>query len=416
MDLSQLPGGAPPPGVVPNFDNPESIAPLCLIVIVITLPMMVIFLALRLYVRLWVSRTTGADDVLCFISAAIVIAFCGITLSFLNNPAGPHQWNVPVIRITLFFQKLTIVSIVLYAVGCMTVKSTLLVLYLRVFSPNPRAKFMIWSGLIFIIVFYTISVIVDLATCLPHPGDGGWSSPARGTRCETEDELFAQAQGIVGALTDLYVFFIPMAMLAKLRLSRKRRIGIYGIFLTGFLACVVSIINAVFRFIMFSSGDALWNEIPIYALCVAELNFGIMCACMPVVFVLFKGITLETASWVAKLRFWTHRNRRDIEMQSYVAVNEDHLPQVPTGTLGGLKSFMRRAYHSRAGETQLTLTPSTHGEFLTHVSADDEYHAHLQKPGSGNLKRDGQATKRWELQRTYGPANTPVSSARASNK
>ncbi len=31
-------------------------------------------------------------------------------------------------------------------------------------------------------------------------------------------------------------------------------------------ACVVSIINAVFRFKMFQTGDALWNEVPIYAL------------------------------------------------------------------------------------------------------------------------------------------------------
>ncbi|KAI1373948.1 hypothetical protein F4677DRAFT_427722 [Hypoxylon crocopeplum] len=149
MDPSQLPGGTPPPGVIPNFDNPVSLTPVCLIVIAITLPLMIIFLALRLYVRFWVSRTGGADDVLCFTSAAIVIAFYGITLSFLDNPVGPHQWNVPVSRITLLFQKLTVISLVLYAVGCMTVKSTLLVLYLRAFSLNPRARVMIWSGLIY---------------------------------------------------------------------------------------------------------------------------------------------------------------------------------------------------------------------------------------------------------------------------
>ncbi|KAI1760117.1 hypothetical protein GGR53DRAFT_102855 [Hypoxylon sp. FL1150] len=259
---------------------------------------------------------------------------------------------------------------------------------------------MIWSGLVFIIIFYTISVIVSLATCLPHPGDGGWPSLARGARCETENELFAEAQGIIGAITDLYVFFIPMTMFAKLRLSRKRRIGIYVP-----RACVVSIINAVFRFIVFASGDALWNEISIYALCAAELNFGIMCTCRPVVFILFEGLALETASWAAKLRSWTNRNEGDIEMQSYMAIDYRLLPQVPKGTLSGLKSFMRKAYHSSPGDIQLTLSPSTAGEVITYVSADDDYHSHLQRPGAGNSSRNSQASKRWELHRTYGPAN-----------
>lgn len=131
--------------------------------------------------------------------------------------------------------QLTVVSIVNYAVGCMAVKATLLALYLRVFSPNPQAKALIWLRLIFNGVFYTISVIVDLTACLPHPGDEGWSA-ARPNRCETENVVkFAEAHGVIGAITDLYVFFIPMTMLAGLHLSRKHKIGLYCVSFTGFL-------------------------------------------------------------------------------------------------------------------------------------------------------------------------------------
>lgn len=169
--------------------------------------------------------------------------------------------------------------------GCMSVKSTLLVLYLRIFAPNPRAKFMVWAGISFNIVFYTISAIVSMATCIPHPGDGGWSSTAMADRCRSESEKFADVQGIIGALTDIYVFLVPMPMIAELHLSRKREFGVYGVFFTGFLyasslpnflrlvplltfprAFVVSIINAVFRFKMFQTDDTLWDDVPIYAL------------------------------------------------------------------------------------------------------------------------------------------------------
>ncbi|KAK8131205.1 hypothetical protein PG984_007643, partial [Apiospora sp. TS-2023a] len=235
MDLSQIPALEPPPGsaIVPNFVDPVSIAPICLVVIVVTLPLMVNL-----------SCSQG-----------------------LRPPMGstrPHTCFGRHLRSWL---------------GCMAVKSTLLLFYLRIFSPQPNAKRLIWSGLIFIVVFYLISFIVTLASCLPRPEDGGWSSlnPTRGERCWEEDSRFAEIQGILGALTDLYVWIVPMTMVAKVRLSRKQKFGVYGVFLTGFLtttelgltshrACIVSIINAAFRFEMFQSSDALWIEVPIYAL------------------------------------------------------------------------------------------------------------------------------------------------------
>lgn len=133
--------------------------------------------------------------------------------------------------------ELIVASVVIYAVGCMAVKSTLLVLYLRIFSPHPYARAPVRGGLAFIIVFYIISVIVTLATCVPRTGEGGWSmlASASDQRCLEKDSRFAEAQGIVGALTDLYVWAVPMPLLAQLRLSTRRKLGVYGVFVAGFL-------------------------------------------------------------------------------------------------------------------------------------------------------------------------------------
>jgi hypothetical protein len=121
----------------------------------------------------------------------------------------------------------------------MTVKSTLLALYLRLFSPHPRAKLLVWSGLVFIVIFYTISVVVDLASCLPREALGEdwslYSSFSRALRCQKEDEKFAEAQAVIGAFTDIYVWSVPMVLLSGLRLSQKRRTGVYGVFLAGFM-------------------------------------------------------------------------------------------------------------------------------------------------------------------------------------
>ncbi|KAK6956859.1 hypothetical protein Daesc_002140 [Daldinia eschscholtzii] len=62
LDLDHTPIIAPPPGVVPNFENPKSLAPIGRITIAVVLPLMVIFVVLRFYTRFQISRSIGADD------------------------------------------------------------------------------------------------------------------------------------------------------------------------------------------------------------------------------------------------------------------------------------------------------------------------------------------------------------------
>ncbi|KAK7959362.1 uncharacterized protein PG986_004216 [Apiospora aurea] len=288
----------------------------------------------------------------------------------LDNPVGPHQWDVPV---------LTAASVVLYALGCMAVKSTLLVFYLRIFAPQPNAKRLIWSGLVSIVVFYLISVIVTLASCLPRAGDGGWSilSPSRGDRCFEEDSRFAEVQGIVGALTDLYVWIVPMTVIVKVRLSRKQKIGVYGVFATGFLFLSTHYRES-WLLAHLHLGSSTDHEDS-----VAELNIGIICACMLVVFVLFRGIVRRLLEWIKQPRASgkpQNKNEWKVYLNAEVEGGNGNLPSVPPGALSGLKRFMQRTLRSRATDTNLTLADTARGDVSSFVSADYNYHAHLDRP------------------------------------
>lgn len=59
----------PPEGQTSNLVNPASQANLPRIFTYITLPPMVVFLALRFYTRAVVTRQVGVDDYLCLLSA-----------------------------------------------------------------------------------------------------------------------------------------------------------------------------------------------------------------------------------------------------------------------------------------------------------------------------------------------------------
>jgi hypothetical protein len=60
--LAQLPSLQPPPGVQPNFINPESIAHQTRDATYVALPLMLSFLTLRVYTRLRITHSFGADD------------------------------------------------------------------------------------------------------------------------------------------------------------------------------------------------------------------------------------------------------------------------------------------------------------------------------------------------------------------
>ena len=62
VDLDTTPLRAPPPGVKPNFTNPESRGSEYKFLYVFILVVSAAFTFLRMYTRIWVTRCVGADD------------------------------------------------------------------------------------------------------------------------------------------------------------------------------------------------------------------------------------------------------------------------------------------------------------------------------------------------------------------
>lgn len=61
-DPNLFPALTPPTGVIPNFDDPPTRAPAGRIVICVTLSVMLMFVVLRSYTRVFVTRIFGIDD------------------------------------------------------------------------------------------------------------------------------------------------------------------------------------------------------------------------------------------------------------------------------------------------------------------------------------------------------------------
>lgn len=67
LDLSETPSGTPPAGVIPNFVNPPSRAPIANAFVTVTLALMIIFVAFRFYADVWVLRKLEKAGCACFL-------------------------------------------------------------------------------------------------------------------------------------------------------------------------------------------------------------------------------------------------------------------------------------------------------------------------------------------------------------
>lgn len=100
---------------------------------------------------------------------------------------------------------------------------------------------MAWAGIITIVLFYVVSIMFLLVICVPVnqelPGldPTKWAGKANNNRCGRRSIDVSAAQGLFGAVTDIYILAIPISSVLALRLKKARKIGVLGIFLTGLL-------------------------------------------------------------------------------------------------------------------------------------------------------------------------------------
>lgn len=344
--LATIPIMPAPPGQTTNFKDHPSLTPSVLIITGITVPLIFIFLGLRIYIRARINRDFTIDDHLCILSALLSIAFTGLTLSMLdtpgNGPAGPHTWDVPLIRITPNYLKASLATAMLFAIASITVKTSILIFILRLFSRFRAARIMSWIGIVAVIIFYVSYVIPSLVLCVPN-----MSTTAS---CSKFEAAMSNAHGIFSTVSDLYILFIPVYMIGNLQLSPRSKYSLAGVFLTGLGACIASLIGSIYRFKFASSDDLTWASVPVYATVILELNLGIICACMPIVFVLFKrGTRTVRDHCSAGFHTLTGKVLGKSDVENHILANRD-LPNRPRPAVIGVRTVVHQVHYQNAPE------------------------------------------------------------------
>jgi hypothetical protein len=196
--VMNAPARIPPSGHFSNFVNPETRAPMGVIITSLLMAIMILFVTLRVIVKALITKNFGMDDLTSILAGLFGTGVSAMSLSLMKNPGvGPHMYDIPItvfhnqaftdvsesttissfhrllykfssIKLDSEAQKLVTIQ-ALYPVAICFAKISLFLLILTIFGPHNRTRILVYIGAIFCTSFYMLSLILFMIFCAPRP-------------------------------------------------------------------------------------------------------------------------------------------------------------------------------------------------------------------------------------------------------
>ncbi|CZR55483.1 uncharacterized protein PAC_05371 [Phialocephala subalpina] len=286
----------PPPGVVPDFQNPQDVLyTISLVTQILCLSIVTPIVWLKIYARARIQKVMYREDWCCL--AAWVcpkaggrrctdfdqVAFLGYmttNLLFDRYGGGFHAWEVTKEDMTNFMI-VSYAGLLVYGPCAFLIKCSLLLISTRLFAPFPRAVFAVQLFMLLMLLYYIPMQFVKILICDPISDFWFVQNP----KCFNQHSIYL-ADTTVSVITDFAVLVIPMPLMWLLHLPVKRRLRVIGLLGAGGIAVAASVARLV-MLLRIGGGDATVSTVDINLLGAAETSIGLICASIPALNVLF---------------------------------------------------------------------------------------------------------------------------------
>lgn len=280
------------------------------------LPLVIV--GLRVWAKSLGRRSLGYDDYLIFVSLLCSIAACILQLvAAIMGELGQHQSLSPEGEIIpddpklLTYEKckfgLLLVSLI--SLGC--AKASLLFFYKSIFST--RAFRLTSQIMIVVVAAWTIAFFFSyLFICTPVTP---FLEPYYGKKCVNVLPLYYTSCA-TDSLVDIIILCMPIPMVLKLKLPRKQKIAVLGMFFLGAIVCAISITRLVMVITtaaeyLYHPKDVTYYTAPVFFWTVIEISLSVVSACLPTLrplWIHFKGATPSNANSV-QLKSYSYGSR-----------------------------------------------------------------------------------------------------------
>ncbi|KAK8017152.1 hypothetical protein PG991_008228 [Apiospora marii] len=253
----QYPIQAPPPGVTPNFVNPDSTS--------------------------YQVYATGP----CVSGGAF----------------GRHAWNILLGAFTKSQLILALLVEILLPVAICLVKVSVLLLYLRIFRVLNWMRVVSVVSIVLIVLWHLALSVSFAAMCAPGTGDTQLDFLAAfiSQKC-SDTRILVVLQGVGNVVTDIWLILLPLPAVWTLQMPNRRKLAVSSMFMVGIIACVASIVGLVYRAQYYTAGeDNIRLVVPLWVTCMVEETAGVIICCSPMTTKVFHNVKQPVVSWLSSI-------------------------------------------------------------------------------------------------------------------
>ncbi|GAB7323941.1 hypothetical protein MBLNU13_g07360t1 [Cladosporium sp. NU13] len=241
--------------------------------------------------RIRYTKNLGFDDYSIAVALAVAITL-GIMNGFhISYGAGTHPIGYMVNPELAYIPNLKhwYAYQIVYPLSLALVKASFLALYYRVFPPPNMNRVMFWGVSVFIAAYTVAIILVNAFECPKNPSDAWKASfPRNSPDCNDVPTVY-YTMAAINILTDLFVLILPIAPALNLKINRRKKAAIIGIFLIGFIAVIASCLRVYFVYKYFNSRDPAFDTIEILLWSQIELNVAVVCSSIASLRPMFKS-------------------------------------------------------------------------------------------------------------------------------
>ncbi|KAK1764388.1 hypothetical protein QBC33DRAFT_594971 [Phialemonium atrogriseum] len=237
-----------------------------------------LFVVLRLYTRGRLLHVLSATD-WCIILSLLFAG--GVTASSIEQAirgSGTHLWQLDPAQVPMI-TRASWYGILFYSLALTMTKISILLLYRRIFTYS-------WAKLasqivLFIVIIIGLWTVATICTaCVPLQAFWRWELALEGNVYCHPLNLWWTNTGLHIA-AEVLIVLLPLPVLLRLRLPRRQKYALVGVFTLGFFVCIVSVLRllTLIRVETTPNIDASYDAELLYWSAV-EVNAAISCACV----------------------------------------------------------------------------------------------------------------------------------------
>ncbi|KAF2836640.1 hypothetical protein M501DRAFT_923261, partial [Patellaria atrata CBS 101060] len=282
------PAMEPPPGVIPNLDNPPNKDAIGYGVFLTCICLSSILVAIRLYAKIICTKLVKKEDYLVVVALGVFASFIYLSLEAVKFPGMyVHMWDVRLkdlskILYVSLSSDLNAISAV-YGIATMILKVAILLQWVHTFVPRGIRNSFFWIShftIWFNIIFYTACTIVDIWGCTPR--EKSWNLMILGGTCVNKNSVRI-ITSIVNFISDFIILVLPQKVIWELQMTKNTRIGVCFVFAVGVIATICGGMRMRSTITYVKSKDQTYTVSTMSLWYTAEITSGFLVFCIPAI-------------------------------------------------------------------------------------------------------------------------------------